>query len=164
MITLIWLFYHLLSERHDYNFQFNFVRYFTVLFGVSRSIGIGSQVWFFTYFICSYSLMFLWVYLNCILSLLFSWYGTELLDCHSRGQKVLQWIGLKVIARKQLHLEHRWRECVNNSVIMSFNKTGFGNRFRDGKQLWALMIWSDYNRHINLLEIWVGAWFCSISL
>jgi hypothetical protein len=23
VITLIWLFYHLLSERHDYNFQFN---------------------------------------------------------------------------------------------------------------------------------------------
>jgi hypothetical protein len=40
---------------------------------------------------------------------MFSWYGTELLDCPLRGQKVLQWIGLTVIARRQRHLENWWR-------------------------------------------------------
>lgn len=66
---------------------------------------------FFVYFQCSW--LSLCSFINLcpskiiwIVSLLFSWYGTELLDCRLRGQKVLQWTGLIVIARKQHHLEN----------------------------------------------------------
>ena len=121
-------------------------RYFTVLFGVSRSIGICSQVIFFPYF---YLQLFsdaalLWVYLNCIFSFVVQLIWDRALGLPLERPKSVTMEWLENYCKKAAWSWKLVGVCINYSVIMSLTKLGFATHRCKGCNC----------------EIW---WFCQIK-